>query len=125
MGELKTFFFDTYAFHEIIAQNPHYQKYTQHIGVVTTRLNLMELHYGLVLKYGKGHADKIYDWFLPFAVDVDDRTIKEANYFRARFKKRKFSYIDCIGYVIAKSRGVKFLTGDRQFEDLDNVEYVK
>ena len=32
---------------------------------------------------------------------------------------------DCIGYILAKNIGIKFLTGDKEFENLDNVEFVK
>ncbi len=32
---------------------------------------------------------------------------------------------DCIGYIFAKQLGIKFLTGDKEFENLDNVEFVK
>ena len=32
---------------------------------------------------------------------------------------------DCVGYVVAKRVGVKFLTGDREFKDMPNVEFVK
>ena len=39
--------------------------------------------------------------------------------------KRKPSYIDCIGYMVAKRLNIKFLTGDKDFEDLDNVKFVK
>ena len=35
------------------------------------------------------------------------------------------SYVDYIGYILAKQRNVKFLTGDKEFENMDNVEFVK
>jgi len=35
------------------------------------------------------------------------------------------SMADCISYIQSKEVGVKFLTGDKEFEDLDNVEFVK
>jgi uncharacterized protein len=40
-------------------------------------------------------------------------------------KKRKLSIPDCIGYVVAKREGAKFLTGDKEFENFSNVEFVK
>jgi len=40
-------------------------------------------------------------------------------------EKRKFSLIDCVGYSVAESLAIPFLTGDQEFEDLPNVEYVK
>jgi uncharacterized protein len=40
-------------------------------------------------------------------------------------EKRKFSLIDCVGYSVAESLTIPFLTGDKEFEDLPNVVYVK
>ncbi len=126
MENIRTLFFDTYALFEIIEGNPNYQKqYTIGITIITTKLNLMELHYGLLAKYGKEEADRYYDRLLEFTVEITDEVIKTASEFRLTFKKRGLSYIDCIGYILAKSRGIKFLTGDRQFEDLEGVEFVK
>ena len=58
-------------------------------------------------------------------IDIDIATIKEANEFRLLNKSRKLSYADCIGYIIARRYGLKFLTGDKQFSDMPNVEFVK
>ena len=58
-------------------------------------------------------------------VEVKDEIIKEANAFRLYEVKRELSYVDCIGCIIAKMMKIKFLTGDKQFKDLENVEYVK
>ena len=46
--EVKTYFFDTYAFFEIITGNKSYMKFINGINFVTTKLNLMELYYGCV-----------------------------------------------------------------------------
>lgn len=125
MGELKTLFFDNYAFYEIINGNDNYKKYQNGINIVTTKLNLMELHYGLILSYGKEIADKYYDLFVPFVIEINDEIIKLANEFRFQHKKKKLSYVDCIGYTLANSRNIKFLTGDKEFEKMYNVEFVK
>jgi|SRR3989344_6663862 len=125
MEEIDTFFFDSYAFYEIIEGNPNYKHYSKNIAIITTKLNLMELHYGLLLKYGKEKADKYYDQFAVFSVEITDNIIKKSNEFRMFMKKRKLSYVDCIGYIIAKLLNVRFLTGDKEFEDLENVEYIK
>ena len=42
----QTFFFDTYAFFEIIRGNPKYDKYKE-VNVATTIFNLAELNYNL------------------------------------------------------------------------------
>ena len=57
--------------------------------------------------------------------EIDDETLKEAIRFRKEKKKKNMSYTDCIGYVYAKKHGMKFLTGDKEFAHLENVEFVK
>lgn len=44
-----------------------------------------------------------------------------------RFKNRakNSSFIDCIGYILVKENGLIFLTGDKEFEGISGVEYVK
>ncbi|NQV91385.1 PIN domain-containing protein [Candidatus Woesearchaeota archaeon] len=124
MGEIETFFFDSYAFFEILKENPNYKKYN-HLGIITTRLNLMELHYGLLRFLGEKVAEEAYENFNIYTIEINDLVIKEANKFKLSHRKRKLSYVDCVGYIFAKMVGVKFLTGDKQFEDLDNVEFVR
>ncbi|PIN86173.1 PIN domain nuclease [Candidatus Woesearchaeota archaeon CG10_big_fil_rev_8_21_14_0_10_44_13] len=123
--ELKTYYFDTYAFFEMISGNPAYRRFERDIALLTSRFNLMELYYGLVLKHGQSAAERYYGGFLKFCVEPDDETIKEAMIFRTRNKDLRLSYADCIGYTLALKRRVKFLTGDNGFKDLPNVEFVK
>lgn len=125
MGSITTYFFDTYALYEIIEGNNNYKPYINNIAMTTTKLNLMELHYGLLLKYGKFIADKYYKELIRFAVKITDEIIMTANELKASLKKRKLSYVDCIGYTIALQKNIKFLTGDKEFKDLKNVEFVK
>ena len=120
-----TYFFDTYAFYEIIKGNQNYSPYKKDISIITTKLNLMELHYALLRVYDKETAESYYEEFLPLTIEVDDEIIKTSNLFKFENKEKKLSYIDCIGYTLSKKLGIKFLTGDKQFENLDNVEFVK
>jgi len=124
MEGVKTFFFDAYALYEIVAGNKKYEKYTKGAAIVTTKLNLMELHYGLLSLFGKEKADNMFDELVQYTQEVDNNTIKEASLLRFSLKKRNLSYVDCIGYTIAKKMNIQFLTGDMQFKDLDNVEFV-
>lgn len=91
---------------------------------MTIKLNLMELHYGLLRKYNQLIADTHFDAFMKYAVELDNEIIKKANAFRLIHKAKKLSYIDCLGYITAKKMGIKFLTGDKQFKDMENVEFV-
>ena len=123
--EIRKLFFDTYALLEIIKGSQNYDPYRENMVFLTTKLNLMEMHYVLLRTVGKEEADKHYEWLVDFSVEVDDEVIKAANDLKLFLKDKNLSYIDCIGYIIAKTAGVKFLTGDRQFKDLENVEFVK
>jgi len=123
--EVKTLFFDTYALYEIIEGSENYINYIKNIAVVTTKLNLMELYYGLLIKHNEKTANHFYNKFLPYCTGIDNDTIKKAMMFKSLNKKKDLSYVDCVGYIISKQRNIKFLTGDKEFEDMENVEFVK
>ncbi len=123
--EIESVFLDTYAIYEIIRGNPSYERYTHGISAITTRLNLMELYYGLLLTKDKKTADRYYDAFSRYVVEVDDIAVRMAMDFKFANKDKRFSYVDCIGYIIARQRNIKFLTGDREFKNMPGVEYVK
>jgi len=118
----QAYFFDTYAFFEIIRGNPAYEKYKD-AGAMTTIFNLAELNYGLKKETSKEKADKITDKYFPLLVEITAKNLKEA--MNLKTGNRKLSIPDAIGYAIAKSYGVKFLTGDQEFEEMPNVEFVK
>ncbi|MDY6953139.1 MAG: PIN domain-containing protein [Thermodesulfobacteriota bacterium] len=117
------YFFDSYAVIELIGGNPKYAKYSQEPFVITL-FNLVEVYWFALREYSEKVADTIYHKLKPLVVDVDDDTLKEAMQFR-RKNKRGLSYADCIGYVYALNKKLIFLTGDKEFVNMKNVEYVK
>ena len=53
---------------------------------------------------------------------------EKRNEIQIEFQGKAFGYIsytDAVGYVMSKSLGLKFLTGDEAFKNLENVEFVK
>lgn len=122
------FFADTYAIIEILKGNENYRHYID-LELGTTEFNLFELTYFLVRDYGKSKALKILSKVkLEFElVDVTDKDFVNASEFRLQMKKigKQLSLVDCLGYTVAKRLNVKFLTGDNEFKDLENVEFVK
>lgn len=116
------FFFDTYAFFEVIRGNPAYQKYVECEGI-TTILNLAELNYNLKKEKDKKTADEITEKYKEYSVAITLDDVKEA--MDMKQQNKKLSIPDVIGYVIAKRYGVKFLTGDEGFRTMKNVEFVK
>ena len=116
------FFFDTYAFFEVINGNPKYKPYTE-CEVITTLFNLAELNYNLKKEKDKKAADEYTDKYSKFVVEVSIEDVKKAMDFKTMH--RKLSIPDAVGYIISKKHGVKFLTGDKDFENIENVEFVK
>lgn len=117
------YFFDAYAIMEIINGNPNYEPYLD-AEIIINNFTFAELCYNwlkdktmkssfYIKKYSKHIASVKPEW------------IEEAMIFRIKWKDRKVSIPDCIGYVMARKLGVKFLTGDKEFEKMDNVEFVK
>lgn len=120
------FFFDTYAIIEIIKGNPNYKVYSNE-PFITTRLNVMELYYYLIRVKDEATAEKYFNLFIPACIPIGNDTLKNA--MKLRFKLRKennlISYIDCVGYSAALEKGVRFLSGEKHFLGLKNVEFVQ
>ena len=60
---MTSYFFDSFAFFEIIRGNPNYSKFSTNTSIITTKMNLMELYYWLLRREGKEMADKYYEKF--------------------------------------------------------------
>jgi len=117
-------FFDTYAFFEILKGNPNYNEYALS-GIITTKLNLFELYLGILRLVDENSAKTALDKYYAFVRDFDENVITNAAKMKKELNKRDLSMTDCIGYYLANQLGVKFLTGDEQFKDMTNVEFVK
>ncbi|MBI4149283.1 PIN domain-containing protein [Candidatus Woesearchaeota archaeon] len=116
------YFFDTYAFFEIIAGNPAYEKYKD-VQAITTVFNLAELNYGLKKEKGKAAADDYTKKYGDFLVEVTIDDVQKAMDIKVQHKH--LSIPDAIGYIVARRYQVKFLTGDNEFKDMPNVELVR
>ncbi len=119
-------FFDTYALLEIIKGSPNYKGYLTE-DFITTRLNLMELYYALLRLFDVKKAEHYFTLFLPACAPIDNETMKAAMRFRLVQRKQKnlISYIDCVGYFVALKHNMRFLTGEKHFKGLSNVEFVE
>ncbi len=121
---MSRYFFDSYAIIEISKGNPAYANYQQQ-EIIITVFNLAEVTYSVFKEFGRKKAEEICNTLSGCCREVDPLTIIEATEFRAKHNKRKLSYADCIGYTYAFRNNIKFLTGDEQFKDLNNVEFLK
>lgn len=119
------FFWDSYAVAEFIAGNPKFARFSDE-PVVLTIFNLAEVYWIALREYGEKIAEEIFEGYWVCVVDVDDETLREAVKFRKKvYGKKKISYADAVGYVYALRNGLLFLTGDKEFEGLSGVEFVR
>ncbi|MBU0906850.1 MAG: PIN domain-containing protein [Nanoarchaeota archaeon] len=118
------YFFDSYAIIEIIKTNPNYDKFIDQ-PIVTNALNLAEVHYHLLNTTDKQSTENLIENLEMQFIEITPSLALKAAEFRHAHKKAKVSYADCIGYISAKQNSLLFLTGDKEFESFDNVEFAK
>ena len=119
-----TYFFDSYAVIEVIKGNPKYAKYSDEV-IVITQFNLVEVYWVILNYFNEDMANSIYEKFKDCVVELSDNVIQEAIKFRKLNKNKSLSYADCIGYIYAMNNKLLFLTGDKEFKNLKNVEFVQ
>ncbi len=118
------YFFDSYAIIEILNGNQNYLGYDGD-AIVTNTLNVAEVYYHLLQLHNEKTAEAFLNQLSFSLIEISKEIAIEASRFRYRNKKLKISYADSIGYVTALKYNLKFLTGDRQFEKMVGVEFVK
>ncbi len=117
------YFLDTYAMVEIMQGNARFQRYLDS-ECKTSIFNLYELVYN-VIRENEQVALESFNSFLKFSIEIENEWLVEAARFKLKYRSRNVSYADCIGYVISLKTGMLFLTGDKEFKDFPNVEFVK
>jgi len=125
MEDELTFFFDSYALIEIYEKNLNYEKYAK-TKAVTSYFQVYEVYHSLIRNgYSKEEIKDFFEFLQNLCIELNFDWIPKSVEFRKEHKKSELSYADCLGYVIARELNIKFLTGDKEFEDLPNVEFVK
>lgn len=117
-------FFDSYAILEIIQGNEEYKKFGESIFTTNT-LNLAEVFYSLLREINIETANEIINKLDFEFMEISEEIALESAMFRYKNKSRNLSYADCIGYITALKNNMKFLTGDKEFKDMENVVFVK
>ncbi len=124
MEKFTHYFLDSYALIGIVKENQNYKKFQDTINF-TSLMNLLEFHYSISREFGQKKADETIAKLKEMSITIDFKDIEAASKFRFKNSKKELSYIDCLGYSMAINRSMKFVTGDKQFENLENVEFVK
>ncbi|MDP3027577.1 MAG: PIN domain-containing protein [Nanoarchaeota archaeon] len=118
------YFLDTYALIEIVKGNINYKKYLES-EFYTSIFNLYEFYFYLLRDFNEEIAGKFFKQFKDRVINIEDEHIFKASQFKRDNKKKNFSYADCLGYAMALIYELRFLTGDKEFEKFENVEFVK
>jgi len=118
------YFFDTYAIIELMKNNPNYEQFKD-FKIITSVMNVGEIYNIILREKGKSSAD---DWFncIDFELlEISPDVMVKSVYFRHTHKNSNISSTDAVGYMLSLKHNLNFLTGDRQFENMENVEFVK
>jgi predicted nucleic acid-binding protein len=121
-------FADTYALIELLKGNPNYEDYSQ-AYLVATEFNIFELTYALFRDFGRDEAAKVVS-LMRDKIEIvltEDSDYLSASEFRksANHTGKKLSLVDALGYSCSRKLGIRFLTGDKEFSEMENVEYIK
>ncbi len=121
-------FYDSYAVLAYISGEKAFAKYFdgQLSGGVLTKLNLMEICFRAAKLHGHEAAREVIDRFSRYLVDFDVDDIAGSMKLREELMKKRMgiSYVDALGYYLAKKMRIPFLTGDRQFAGLPGVKFL-
>jgi predicted nucleic acid-binding protein len=109
---------------EIVKENKAYENYL-HEEFYTTIFHLYELYYNILKSYDEETAREIFYQFQEFLIEVENEAVFEASRLKLEKNKSSLSYADALGYVISLQNNMKFLTGDKAFFNVENVEFVK
>jgi uncharacterized protein len=121
------YFYDSYAIIEIARGNPQYLRFRTTEGV-TSKLNLLEVYYVLLQEGEERLAEDCFRTQIHGAIDFPSEFVPIAARFRlfqTGATRRRFSYIDALGYTYARSSGYEFLTGAHEFEGFPGVKFVR
>lgn len=118
----KLYFFDTYAFIEVIRGNTAYVRFEDE-NIMTSIFNLAELNYILKKEMPYERADAYIAQYEQLLMDVTVQDVKKAMTLKS--KHRKLSIPDSIGYTMAQNYGAVFVTGDSDFTGFKNVLLIR
>jgi uncharacterized protein len=124
---MSSFFADSYALIEMLKGNENYQSF-QSEDLITTEFNICEVGFAVCREY-PADATRVLRAVRKMVIIQETR---DEDYCTGAAQKKlatgegkKLSIIDCVGYSVANRLNIPFLTGDREFADMDNVQFVR
>ena len=123
MGLIKRYCLDTYALIEIAGGNPKFSFLLKEEFVIPNT-TLAEFYWVLLKNRDKEEADFWCEKLLNSTIDVAKKILLKAQHFRYLNRKKDISFFDSVGYIFFQDNNYIFLTGDKEFKDLDGVKYI-
>ena len=120
---IKMYCLDTYALVEIAEGNPKFTFLIEE-KVIIPGTTLAEFYWVLLKDKGKEDADVWYEKLLNLCVDVSVKTLIKAQSFRHDNRKKDVSFFDCVGYIFSKENNYIFVTGDKEFKNIEGVRHI-
>jgi predicted nucleic acid-binding protein len=114
---------DTYALVALHNNAPEYKQILDEEKVITS-MTLAEFYGVLLRQHDTKTAEHWWRKLLPFCVDVDRETLREAVTLRETNRKNRLSFFDCVGYIHARKHGMRFVTGDKEFRGREGVLFI-
>jgi len=122
---------DTYALIEIINENPKFQKYKSFFpNKIFIASTTFAEFYVIINERSKDKNElmQITNPFRQFIKEINTDIFIEAILFRKNHNKQtkgNMSFFDSVGYIFALKNNYLFLTGDKEFKSLPNVEFIE
>ncbi len=121
MDEIKCL--DTYALVEIKLGNSKFKDYLKSSCIILD-LTLAEFYTVILREENEETADFWLRKLESYSTPVSREILIEAVKFRHKHKKQNISFFDAVGYIFSLENNHKFVTGDKEFKNLPNVEFV-
>lgn len=115
---------DTYALVEIANGNPKFS-FLMKEDFIITNTTLAEFYRILLRDKDKEEAEYWVEKLSNFTVNITKEIMLKAQEFRFANKKKDLSFFDCVGYIFSKENNYTFVTGDKEFRDLENVKFIQ
>ena len=109
-------------------KSSYFPYFSKELEVVTCNYNVSEVYGKLLSRNDLEGAKKIAEVFMPDSLIPSNEALLGAQRLKLELRElsgKSVSLIDSLGYLMAKSMRLKFLTGDDAFKGLKNVEFVK
>ena len=114
---------DTYALVEINNGSPKFANFLNE-EIAIADVTMAEFYGYLYRKYDLKTADYWHRRLRFLCKPVSREVMIKAVMFKVDNSREGLSFFDCVGYTFAVENGMKFVTGDKEFQNKPGVEFM-